>query len=105
MRDDGCLGCLNAVLFKQEKAATNEDGVGNDPSGIAGTAAATTTTTTTTTATTTTGDNFVYRSANGMFGKEQAATNDNEPSNGQASAVGTAATTTKSRTENFFFRS
>jgi hypothetical protein len=101
MRDDGCLGCLNAVLFKQEKAATNEDGVGNDPSGIAGTAAATTTTTTTTT----TGDNFVYRSANGMFGKEQAATNDNEPSNGQASAVGTAATTTKSRTENFFFRS
>jgi hypothetical protein len=95
MRDSGCLGCLNACLFKEEKAATNDDEVGTDLSGIAGTAT-----------TTTTNKNFVYRSGNAMFVKEQAATDDNETDNGQASAVGTAATArTKSRTENFFFRS
>jgi hypothetical protein len=96
MRDSGCLGCLNACLFKEEKAATIDRAAGTDLSGIAGPAVTTTDTTT---------DNFVYRSGNAMFVKEQAATDDNEADNGQASAVGTAATTTKSKTESFFFRS
>jgi hypothetical protein len=96
MRDSGCLGCLNAFLFKQEKVATDHNEAGKDLSGTAGTAAITTKTTT---------DNFFYRSANVMFDKDQATTNDNEANKVQASAVGTAATTTKSRTKNFFFRS
>ena len=92
MRDSGCLGCLNACLFKQENAATNDE-ASNGLSGIAGTATTTKRT-----------DNFVYRSGNAMFVKDQATTNDNEANNGQSSAAGTAATTTKSKTENFFFR-